>query len=152
MTPVGIDTVAAQLADELGGVAAALTPLIGLDLGLEIEQRITGRARTLAGQLLADDDRIAAETVIDVMCVLWPHGAPEQVGRPEWWQTPLGQACARSLGHDTAEAVSRSVAAAMLGVHPGTIAQMVHRGTLDRHPDGGVLRASVLQRLARRAS
>ena len=38
----------------------------------------------------------------------------------------------------------------MLGVHPGTVAQLVHRGTLDRHPDGGILRASVLQRLARR--
>lgn len=36
-----------------------------------------------------------------------------------------------------------------LGVHPGTVAQWMHRGALDRHPDGGVLRASVLQRLAR---
>ena len=31
----------------------------------------------------------------------------------------------------------------------GTVAQMVHRGTLDRHPDGGVLRSSVMARLAR---
>lgn len=58
--------------------------------------------------------------------------------------------CARSLGRDDAEAITHSVAAAMLGVHPGTVAQLVHRGTLDRHPDGGILRASVLQRLARR--
>jgi hypothetical protein len=36
----------------------------------------------------------------------------------------------------------------MLGVVRGTVSQMVARGTLDRHPDGGVLRSSVLARLA----
>ena len=35
------------------------------------------------------------------------------------------------------------------GVTPGTVAQLVHRGTLDRHPDGHITRASVLMRLAR---
>lgn len=94
-------------------------------------------------------DRLSAQTVIDLMCVLWPHGSPEDSGCPEWWRTPLGRLCARSLGTDDAEAVSRSVAAAMLGVTAGTVQQLVHRGTLDRHPAGGVLRASVLQRIDR---
>lgn len=112
--------------------------------------QLTSTAATLAGQLCQDtDDRLAAQTCIDVMCTLWPHGAPEDVGRADWWRTPLGRMCARSLGRDDAEAVTHSVAAAMLGVTRGTIAQWVTRGTLDRHPDGGVLRASVLQRLAR---
>lgn len=142
------EQIAAQLATELGGVAASLTPIIGPDLGMEVERRVASRARTLAGQLCSDDDDLAAETVVDVMNVLWPHGAPERVGRAEWWRTPLGQACARSLGHDDAEAVTHSVAAAMLGINPKSIGQMVARGHLDRHPDGGVLRASVLQRLA----
>lgn len=95
------------------------------------------------------DDKLAAEACLSVMTVLWPHGSPEDVGEPGWWRTPLGRLCARSLGRDDTEAVTHSVAAAMLGVTRGTVAQMVHRGTLDRHPDGGVLRASVLQRLAR---
>jgi len=47
--------------------------------------------------------------------------------------------------------VAHSIAAAMLGVNPKQIGAMVARGYLDRHPDGGVLRASVFQRLARRA-
>ncbi len=37
----------------------------------------------------------------------------------------------------------------MLGLVRGSIAQMVSRGTLDRHPGGGVLKSSVLQRLGR---
>lgn len=37
----------------------------------------------------------------------------------------------------------------MLGVRPETVAQLTHRGTLDRHPDGGILLASVLRHLSR---
>lgn len=112
---------------------------------------LASRQRVLAAQLVQDeDDRLAAQTVIDVMCALWPHGSPEIVGRADWWRTPLGRVCARSLGRDDAEAVTHSVAAAMLGVPRGSIGPMISRGHLDRHPDGGVLRASVLQRLADR--
>jgi len=60
----------------------------------------------------------------------------------------------RVLGTDDAEAVTYSVAAAMLGVTKGTASTLVQRGRLDRHPDGGITRASVfirLVRLARRA-
>ena len=69
--------------------------------------------------------------------------------RADWWRTPLGRVCARSLGHDTADAVTHSTAAAMLGIKVGSVGPMVHRGYLDRHPDGGVTRSSVLARLAR---
>lgn len=112
--------------------------------------QIDSVAHVMAAQLAQDDDdRLSAQTCIDVMCLLWPEAAPEDCGQAVWWRTPLGRLCARSLGRDDAEAVSQSVAAAMLGVTRGTIAQLVHRGTLDRHPDGGVLRASVLQRIDR---
>lgn len=143
------DAVAAQLTEELGQRAWELAALLGPDVADELRRRIRSAVPILAAQLLQDDDdRLAAQTVIDVMCALWPHGQPEDAD-PDWWRTALGRACARSLGRADAESVSQSVAAAMLGVTRGTVAQLVARGTLDRHPDGGVLRASVLQRLAR---
>lgn len=140
-----------QLVDELERI---LWPLAALDVSpgaLVAEQRDTERvARRLVAQLAqTDDDRLAAQTVIDLMVVLWPHAAPEDCGQAGWWRTPLGRLCARSLGREDAEEVSHAVAAAMLGVSRGTVAQLVHRGTLDRHHDGGVLRSSVLDRIAR---
>lgn len=138
---------AAQLTDELGrALVQPIRSLLGMDLADLVEERIDDRAGLLAAQLAQDDDdRLAAETVIDTLGLLWPHGVTD----PDWWRTPVGRLCARSLGRDDAEAVTHSVAAAMLGVTRGTIAQMAHRGTLDRHPDGGLTRASVLMRLGR---
>lgn len=145
------DDVARQVADELDrALAGPAGALLGLDLAELLRDRIAARAALIAGQLVQDiDDGLSAETVIDLMGCLWPHGSPEKCGDADWWRTPLGRVCARSLGRDDAESVSHSVAAAMLGISRGSIAQMVPRGTLDRHPDGGVLRASVLQRLGR---
>ena len=40
-------------------------------------------------------------------------------------------------------------AADILGVTKGTVSQLVHRGTLERHPDGGVKLGSVLKRMVR---
>lgn len=143
----------AQLRNELGGVAWRLHAL-GLAFTDPVDPVVRSQIVSLSDVLVAqlaqdDDDRLAAQTCIDLMAALWPHGSPEDVGEAAWWSTALGRLCARSLGRDDAESVSQSVAAAMLGVTRGTVAQMVHRGTLDRHPDGGVLRASVLQRLSR---
>lgn len=146
---------AGQLRDELAGVAWGLHSC-GLHFadphGRVAASQLAAVSRVLASQLAQeDDDRLSAQTCIDVMNVLWPHASPEDCGHADWWRTPLGRLCARSLGRVDAESVTRSVAAAMLGVHIGTVSQLVHRGTLDRHPDGGVLRASVLRRLARLA-
>lgn len=145
---------AAQLRNELG-VAAWHLHALGLAFADPtdpiVRSQLDGVSRVLVAQLAQDDDdRLAAQTCIDLMVALWPHASPEDVGEAAWWQTALGRLCARSLGRDDAESVSQSVAAAMLGVTRGTVAQLVARGTLDRHPDGGVLRASVLQRLSRR--
>jgi hypothetical protein len=150
------DDVASQIADELHEVAWPLAPLIGIDLANEIMTRVPVVARRLADQLLddrevdgtgleVDADSVAAETTIDLMCALWPRGSQPP---PEWWRTPVGRAIARSAGMDDAEAVSASVAAAMLGVSRGRVYALLDEGKLDRHPDGGVVRASVMQRLA----
>ena len=126
-------------------VVSSLRSLGWSDLALEAEGRVAATAAMLVTQLLQDeDDRLSAQTVIDCAGVLF-----DLVPEPEWWRTPFGRLVARSIGRDDAESVSHSVAAAMLGVTRGTVAQLVHRGTLDRHPDGGVLRGSVLQRIGR---
>jgi hypothetical protein len=142
--------VAAQLDDELVAAVCPLAVLVGPNESVMWPETLAGRAELLAGQLCQDDDdRLAAQTVIDIMAALWRHGAPEQVGRADWWRTPLGRMCARSLGRDDSDAVSYSVAASMLGVTSGTTKQLTHRGSLERHPDGGITRASVLARLVR---
>lgn len=146
--------VAEQILDEITATADRLWSL-GLHFAdpndPAASSQIAAQAQVLAAQLAQDDDdRLSAQTCIDLMVALWPHGAPEDVGQPEWWRTALGRLCARSLGRSDAEAVTYAVAAAMLGIARGTVGVMVTRGTLDKHPDGGVLRASVLQRLGRR--
>lgn len=146
-----VDEVAAQLAQELGAAAWDLGGLISPDDAMCWQQQASRAARRLALSLCDGDDQEAAQATVDVLNVLWPHGAPEDHD-PAWWRTPLGRVCARSLGHGTAEAVTHSVAAAMLGTSRGSVAGMVSYGTLDRHPDGGVLRSSVLQRIAEKGN
>lgn len=139
------EEVRAQLAEEISARSYALGALLGVHVMEAMSRSVELRAPIWAAQLVQDDDdRLAAQTVIDVMAVLWPTDPPA-----EWWRTPLGRVCARSIGTDDAESVSHSVAAAMLGIGRGSIGPMVSRGNLDRHPDGGVVRASVLARLAR---
>lgn len=144
------DPVVSQIRDELDrALTGPVSALLGQDLADMLRDRIATRAPMLAGQLQDADDRLAAETVIDIMNALWPHASPEHVGHADWWRTPLGVLCARSLGRGDSESVTQHVAAAMLGVTRGTVAQLLARGTLDRHPDGGVDRASVMRRLVR---
>lgn len=139
------DALVAQIADELSRLAGALGAVLG-DVDLESERRAARIAPMLAAQLLQeDDDRLSAQTCIDLMNALWPRCEPDA----DWWRTPLGQACARSFGREDAESVSHSIAGAMLGVGKGTVSSYVHKGLLDRHPDGGVLRGSVSARAAR---
>ena len=133
---------AEQLAEELGARAEALVALLGPDMA---ELRTGQLTEMLASRLESPDDRIAVQTVVDLGCVLWPDGT---FAPPEWWHTPLGRAMARSMGPDD-WSVTHTVAAAMLNVHRGTISKLVHRGTLARHPDGGVSRSAVMARLAR---
>lgn len=140
------DEARAQLASELGTRLYALSMLDTPEATMDVDRRAATMAARTIGPLCSPDDREAAQATIDVICALWPDGTEPP---HEWWRTPLGRLCARSAGTDDAEAVTYSVAAAMLGVTRGTISQMTHRGTLDRHPDGGVLRSSIMQRLSR---
>lgn len=138
------EQIANQLQDELQVIFDSLVPFVGT------EPTFTPlRIDVVAAELATGNDDVAAEATTSIMLALWPSAAPEECGNAEWWVTPLGRACARSLGNDDAEAVSYGVAASMLTVSRGSISSYVARGSLDRHPDGGVVRASVMQRLAR---
>lgn len=139
------DQAAIQLAHELQAALLPVAPLLGLDIHDRVQERARGKVASILAILRSDDDKLAAGHGSDLMHALWGHGDPP----PEWWRSPLGLVCAKALGSTAGESISHSVASAMLGTHRGTVASLVHRGTLDRHPDGGVLRSSVLLRLAR---
>ncbi|TDP28419.1 hypothetical protein [Nocardia ignorata] len=146
MAETTLDAVAEQLAESLDNyIVGALEAIGALDLAAMTRDRIAQTSPHLAAQLCSEDDDIAAQTVIDLAGVAWPDD-PE----PSWWRTPVGRAVGRSVGADLADAVSHSVAAAMLGIAPGTVSTMMARGCdLDRHPDGGITKASVIARIAR---
>lgn len=142
-----VEGVEVQLRDELGARLQALGALLGPDMTIAMHEALRMHLPSMAVQLAQDrDDRLAAQTAVDVMCALWTDSDPP----PEWWRTPVGRMVARSVGADETDAVTHSVAAAMLGVPRGSVGTLVHRGQLDRHPAGGVTRGSVLARLARK--
>ncbi len=143
--------VAEQLRAELGMAAHSIGVIAGPDAAITWEQTILSRCDHLARQLADGEPAEVAEIVIDVMTVLWPHTGPERCGQPEWWTSPLGRLCARSLRQwSSDEEVTHAVAAAMLGISRGTVGTMVHRGVLDRGHSGGVTLPSILRRISQK--
>lgn len=108
-----------------------------------------GRAGALAEDLLGEDDQVAAMTAIRLVAALYPGDGPFDPPA-SWWLTPLGRITARRAGHPGADAVSYAVAGAMLGVTRQGVHDLVSRGKLARHPDGGVTVRSVRDRLGQR--
>lgn len=131
-------TVARQIADELEAAAQPWAAVLGMDMWETMRQRIADRAAMLAAQLTqVDDDRLSAQTVIDLMAVLDDK-------RPEWFATDLGRLVARSAGSPLPDCVSYSVAAAMLGVSRTRVVQLMEAGRIDRCDDGSLSLVSVL--------
>ncbi|WP_326554715.1 hypothetical protein [Micromonospora sp. NBC_01813] len=112
----------------------------------DLRGRIHRRAATLATALLDGDDTAALHTAIRVYSSLHPGDAPFDPP-VEWWRTPLGQLVAVRFGHPAAAGVSLPVAGAMLGISRQGVHDLVRRGKLDRHPDGGVTATSIRDRL-----
>lgn len=131
-----------ELRDRMYPIAALDQP----DAIIHVESEAARIAQRTIDPLMASDDKIAGDTVDAVMAALWPVSDPDH----DWWRTPTGRICARSIGHQTTDAVTHSIAGAILGINPKSIGQMVNRGHLERHPDGGVTLASVLLRLDQR--
>ena len=107
------------------------------------------RAGRWAAAMRDGDDATAAGTVIRLIATLYPT---DRAFDPptDWWRTPLGQVVAVRVGHPTAEAVSYGTAGAMLGISRQGVHDLVRRGRLPRHPDGGVPSTAVRDRLRHR--
>jgi hypothetical protein len=114
----------------------------------DLRAQLAASSRTWAAVLLGDDDLAAARLAIRIVAALYPSDTPFDPP-PRWWRTPLGQVVLRRAGHPSAQAVSYSVAGAMLGVTRQGVHDLVTRGKLARHPDGGVTVDSVRARLDR---
>lgn len=134
------DALVEQLRTDVGQLVEHLENLVGPGQETwQVRSQVEHRAQLWASILTSNNDREAAQTVIDLMNALWPHADPPN----DWWTTPLGHAVARSVGHPSAETISYSVAAAMLGCSKQYVAKLVRAGRLDRGPAGGVTSQSV---------
>jgi hypothetical protein len=142
------------LADDLARVIESrlLNPLdILFGTGELLRTRVREETHAWAALLLGEDDQAAMYTAIRLVSALYPSDAPFDPPA-EWWATPFGRAVALRAGHPAAQVVSVSVAAAMLGITRQGVHDLLNRGKLARHPDGGVTAASVRARLAARAT
>lgn len=140
---MGTQNAADQLSDELGILAAAVGALLGTDLVTLLSDRASQAAPHLVADLI--DGPHGDEVAADLLAFLWPHGDPDL----SWWRTPLGMAVAPHWAAHQDRGWTHAQAAEVLGVIRGTVAQLVARGDLARHPDGGVQVAGVIARLIR---
>ena len=104
------------------------------------------RAVEWAELMLDGDDTVAVGTIIRLTATLYPGDGPFDPPA-DWWRTPMGQVVARRVGHPTVTSVSYPVAGAMLGITRQGVHDLLTRGKLTRHPDGGVLPESIRDRL-----
>ena len=120
--------------------------LEGDDAVAALRRLVRLRAADWAGQMLDGDDTTAVRAAIRLIATLYPD---DRAFDPpaDWWRTPLGAVVARRVGHPATESVSYATAGAMLGISRQGVHDLVRRGRLPRHPDGGVPSAAVRDRL-----
>jgi hypothetical protein len=104
------------------------------------------RAGRWADEMLDADDTEAVGRAARLLSTLYP-GDRAFDPPAEWWRTPIGRTMARRVGHPAAESVSYATAGAMLGISRQGVHDLVRRGRLPRHPDGGVPSAAIRDRL-----
>ncbi|WP_030105697.1 hypothetical protein [Actinoalloteichus caeruleus] len=110
-----------------------------------LRHRVRERAPAWARAMVAGDDVEATLAITRVIATLYPGDGPFDPPA-DWWRTPLGTITARRVGHPSAHALSYPVAGAMLGISRQGVHDLVNRGKLERHPDGGVTASSVRDR------
>jgi hypothetical protein len=125
--------------------------LEGDDAVIALRGLVRRRARHWAGVLRDGDDAAATMTAARLIATLYPG---DRVFEPpaDWWATPLGQVVAYRSGNPWAASVSYATAGAMLGITRQGVHDLVRRGRLPRHPDGGVPSTAIRDRLRSRSS
>lgn len=116
--------------------------LLGID---QPTDRVRTAAEDWARQLLGEDRAAAVGCVARLIAALYPGDRFEPPAG--WWGTPFGRAVALRAGYPGVDHVSYSVAGAMLGITRQGVHDLVTRGKLARHTDGGVTTESVSNRM-----
>ncbi|GIF10330.1 hypothetical protein [Actinoplanes teichomyceticus] len=121
--------------------------LLDGDAGVgQVRERLHRRALDWATVIVHGSRPEAVHTIARLIATL--HTDAHAFAPPvEWWRTPLGQAVVRRIGHPFAQSVSYATAGAMLGITRQGVHDLIRRGRLPRHPDGGVPVSAVQQRL-----
>lgn len=137
-----------QILEELNRPLHALGELLGSEVVRPVRHHIEERVAEITAAL-RDDGRAARDTALGLMRVMFPRDAEPPA---QWWRTPLGRACATYTVGLYPDRVQANNAAAILGIGPSRVYQLLESGKLTRHPDGGVTRASVMRRIAHQRS
>lgn len=116
--------------------------LLGID---QPTDAVRAAAEDWATQLLGDDQAAAVMCIARLVAALYPGDRFEPPAN--WWGTPFGRVVARQAGYPGEEHVSYSVAGVMLGVTRQGVHDLVTRGKLARHANGGVTTESVSNRM-----
>ncbi|MER7079583.1 hypothetical protein SAMN02982929_01554 [Saccharopolyspora kobensis] len=141
-----------ELAGELRRLVAArlldpLSILLESDTATAaLRQQVEQQSEKWAATMLGSDQQAAVHACSRTLAALFPGDGP--FDPPDtWWRTPLGRVVARRVGHPGTDHVSFSTAGAILGITRQGVHDLVGRGKLERHPDGGVRTASIRARL-----
>jgi hypothetical protein len=118
---------------------------------VRVRSRVVEQAGAWARHLIGEDETLCQRTVIRLVITLFPGDGPFDPPT-DWWRTPLGRVMARRVGHPGAEAVPYSVAGAMLGITRQGVHDLVVRGKLRQHENGGVATSSVRDRINQRVA
>jgi hypothetical protein len=116
-----------------------------------LADRIRIDAEMWAAQLLGPDESRAVRTATRLVAALYPGDAAFDPPAA-WWATPFGRVVLQRIGHPGRERVTYAVAGAMLGISRQGVHDLLNRGKLAAHPDGGVSTASVRARATRRSA
>ena len=125
--------------------------LDGDDVVDAVRALVRVRAGRWADEMLHGGDTDAVGRAARLVSALYP-GDRAFDPPAEWWRTPLGRTTARRVGHPAARSVSYATAGAMLGISRQGVHDLVRRGRLPRHPDGGVPSSAIRDRLRAAAS
>lgn len=102
-------------------------------------------AEVWATQLLGSAEESARAAVSKIIAILSTPDA-EFDPSPQWWSSPFGRAVVLRVGHPSTTAVNYATCGAMLGITRQGVHDLVKRGKLDRHSEGGVACASIQHR------